>query len=95
MNMENDLELERKLKEIFEERFGIKENFWDAAAEDEFLLGRHFGFRSRHLLVLYNDIEDSFKIRIPDDDIINNNFTSYKKILTMIKRLAEDDGYDK
>lgn len=74
-----------KLKKIFESRFGKDlVNF----AEEDFnkeLLGSFWDLQPRDLLYLFTDIEESFKITIPQEEIAAGNFNTFNNIVEIIK----------
>ena len=78
------MDYEKKLNSIFL-HFGI--NFEEnPSLKDCHLCSSQLQFRARDLLILFYYIEETFKILIPQDVILNKEFTSYTKILDFLNQ---------
>lgn len=88
MNKTNAIEVNKKIREMIKEKLNI------AAAvdeiKDEFSFGVANGFDSTSLLEFILELEDTFDIVIPDDDLIPDNFSSISKITDYIVSLMEE-----
>lgn len=87
MNTTN-VKINKKIREMIKEKLNIT-----AGAEeikDEFSFGVANGFDSTSLLEFILELEDTFDIVIPDDDLIPDNFCSISKITDYIVSLIEE-----
>lgn len=55
--------------------------------EDSIIFGSTYGFDSTSLLEFIIDLEDTFNIMIPDEDLIPDNFDSISSIVAFISKL--------
>lgn len=72
------------LYKIFNERFKIDiSNKWNDVQDLHFLSNK-FGMAPRDLLYLHSDIEREFNIRISEEHIVNDKFTTLNNIIQII-----------
>ena len=50
------------------------------------LLGEVINLPVRELLLIFFDIERVFDLKIPEEDVLNNGFTTYNNILNIIEK---------
>ncbi len=78
-------EIKVKLTEILNKRsgadFGKDESFYT-----EKLLGNRLGMPARELLHIYFDVEKAFGIKIPEQEIADENFDTAEHIAEIIER---------
>lgn len=82
-----DINIACKLKEIFENRFGINQTYWNNETVHKHLLSSSIGFAARDLIYLFFDIEKEFEVKIPEEYIVQGRFCSFSNILEMIKEI--------
>ena len=88
MNKTNAIEVNKKIREMIKEKLNITADADEIT--DEFSFGVANGFDSTSLLEFILEIEDTFDIVIPDDDLIPDNFSSISKITDYIVSLMEE-----
>ncbi|WP_407384141.1 acyl carrier protein [Ruminococcus sp.] len=88
MNTKNATEVNKKIREMIKEKLNIAAGADEI--EDEFSFGVANGFDSTSLLEFILELEDTFDIVIPDDDLIPDNFSSIIKITDYIVGLKEE-----
>lgn len=88
MNTRNAIEVNKKIREMIKEKLNISTDA--AEISEEFSFGVANGFDSTSLLEFILELEDTFDIVIPDDDLIPDNFSSISKITDYIVNLEED-----
>lgn len=80
-------EIVKKLRAIFLKRSGIDfsaEELWD-----EPFFGSLVHMPARELVYVYTDIEKEIGISIPEQQIINNRFNTYRHVLECIQEVVE------
>jgi peptide maturation system acyl carrier-related protein len=83
--------VETDFEQLFNKMFNLKKRFEsDATLKDEYLMGKKIGLQPRELLCLFFAIEKKFNIKIPQEDIVNNRFDTYNKILDLVCELKND-----
>lgn len=92
--------IKKKLKDIFEYRFEIKEDSWTDDLMNKKLLGLDIGLYPSDMLYIFFDIESEFDITIPQEEIARGNFDSFNAILQVVERqlteqasMVETTGY--
>lgn len=88
MNTTNAIEINKKIREMIKEKLNIAASADEI--KDEFSFGVANGFDSTSLLEFILELEDTFDIVIPDDDLIPDNFSSISKIADYIVSLMEE-----
>ncbi|MGF0034674.1 peptide maturation system acyl carrier-related protein [Bariatricus sp. SGI.154] len=78
------MDTESKLMQIFK-KVGIdfEKNIY---LKDENVFGSKIRLSARDLLIVFFWIESVFKIRIPEELIVNGDFDTYEKILNTVEK---------
>jgi peptide maturation system acyl carrier-related protein len=79
------LNVDIKLMEIFNKVTGLNFACMEESAKDFNLLGRNLKIRSCDLLNLFFEIEKSFGISIPQEDILEDRFNTFNNISKVVK----------
>lgn len=77
--------IEEELENIFLKRFKLDFTEMDIEAKTDYLLGSNIKLAPRDLLYVFVDIEEEFKITIPESYIIEEKFNTFNNILQIIK----------
>ncbi len=77
--------IEKELENIFLKRFKLNFTEMDIEAKNDHLLGSNINLSPRDLLYIFIDIEEEFKITIPESYIIEGKFNTFNNILQIIK----------
>ncbi len=77
--------IEKELENIFVKRFKLDFTEMDIEAKNDYLLGSNIKLTPRDLLYVFVDIEEEFKITIPESYIIEGKFSTFNNILQIIK----------
>ena len=85
----NRREIEEKLADIFVQRFS-KHILDHPEMQDAKLLGKG-GIPARELLHVYVDVQNTFGISIPEDDIAAGRFDTFTHIVDIIAENVDDD----
>jgi acyl carrier protein len=72
------------INNIFTTRFGVDFVQLPAEYQDFHLAGDNLKFGYRDLLILLFLIEKELNIKIPDEDIITGEFTTFNKIVKIV-----------
>ncbi|KHD13714.1 peptide maturation system acyl carrier-related protein [Clostridium butyricum] len=78
----NYQEIKNKLGELLEKRFNI--NFSDNDLVNKSLLGKDINLKSRDLLYIFFDVEDTFNIKIEEKYIVSHKFNTFNNICNII-----------
>lgn len=78
-------EIENKLNDIFIRRINL-DFLKETSLKNDNLLGLKIGMATRELLYVYFDIIHIFSVKINEEDIINGEFTTFNKILKVLKK---------
>lgn len=77
--------IEKKLEDIFLNRFQLNFKELENSAKNDPLLGSKINLAPRDLLYVFVDIEEEFNITIPEDCIVEGKFDTFYNILDIIK----------
>ena len=88
MKNQNYKDVNISIRKLVKEKLNLKEDISEIA--DEFLFGVANGFDSTSLLELILELEDTFDVIIPDEDLIPDNFASISKITNYIMKLKDE-----
>ena len=77
--------IEKELENIFLKRFKLDFKEMDIEAKNDYLLSSNIKLAPRDLLYVFVDIEEEFKIAIPESYVIEGRFNTFNNILQIIK----------
>lgn len=77
-----------KMQEIFAERFALDLNNYTEQDLERSLLSNTFRLSGRDLVYLFYDVEKVFKIKIPEEDILDGKFSSINQIVNIIQKAS-------
>ncbi len=77
--------IEKELENIFLKRFKLDFTEMNIEVKNHYLLGSNIKLAPRDLLYVFVDIEEEFKIAIPENYIIEGKFNTFNNILQIIK----------
>lgn len=75
-------EIRNRMNKIMKNRFDIE--FFDSDLYDVNLLNSKIGISPRGLVFLFFDVENEFKIKIPEQEIVLERFTTFNNIYQII-----------
>jgi len=84
-------EIKSKLIKVFKNRFDINIENFDADLYETNLLDSRIGIAPRDLVYLFFDIENEFKVKISEQSIISERFSTINNIHEIVKELITND----
>lgn len=80
--------IENRLKEIIKSRFKLNFDIVNKEDYDLSFFDPVYGFSAGDMLYLFFDVEKAFNIRIPEEYIEKNEFSSFNSIVNIIGNLV-------
>lgn len=78
-------DIECKIKEIFKKKFFLDLNKMKKEEENISLLDPSIGMMPRDLLTLFFELQECFKIKFEEKDILENRFDCYSNIINLVE----------
>lgn len=75
-------EIDEKLKEILKNRFDL--NLHDENLLEKNLLGKEIRLQARDLVYIFFDVENTFNIKIKEEYVVSNKFTTFNNIRDIV-----------